>query len=560
MNRLSIDPRPPINQGIDTNNATVVWHTAIYNGALSTITEGMQTVGLMVNPYGTAPLSGYLGIWSPTSNPIRVQLANDIGAIPVDYSYTPEPGANLVPLLGLVPAALNHLTVTIPGVGSATAEIITGALPPTDVYVPVDPDAPNSPRFSGFPICEVTIPAVNPPETIEELYFVAFARRFNVGLDHNSTVRWYTTLDIPAMTFERLANGHFLSASDDFDNYRMLYEFDMIGRVHRVYVLDNRAHHSIYQLPDGNIMLPSENTGTSVEDGVSIIDINTGLELAYYDMRNVLDTARPPIPSTPEEIDWLHINQATPNATNNLILVSARHQGVFAVNADTSDLVFILANHQNWGESYQPYLLTPVDDTGAPLYDLTDPDDIDRADKEFWNWGQHAIFDMANETVGIVEFYLLDNGNFRSRDEANALLPINNYSRMVRYRVDLNQMTVSKLYEYGKTEVGSRGYSAFVCNSQDLDNGNFFINFGGTIVDENGRQLTQEPGLSDIVDPLDGETAMGIVIIQEVDPATSTPLLEITCNSGRFKTPEEAGDWYRVDLYSFRARKLSMIP
>ena len=157
----------------------VLRHTAIYNGALSTITEGMQTVGLMVNPYGTAPLSGYLGIWSPTANPIRVQLTNDIGAIPVDYSYTPEPGANLVPLLGLVPAALNHLSVTIPGVGTASSEIITTPLPPTDAEIAPDP---NTVRFTGFPVLEVTVPATNLPEVIIELYFTPFNARYNVGV------------------------------------------------------------------------------------------------------------------------------------------------------------------------------------------------------------------------------------------------------------------------------------------------------------------------------------------------------------------------------------------
>jgi len=109
MKTLSIDPRLPVNQGINPNHPMVLRHNAIYNGAISTITEGMQQVGLMVNPYGTAPLSGYPGIWAPSSNPIRVQISNDIGSIPIDYSYTPEPGANLVPLFGLIPSATTFL-------------------------------------------------------------------------------------------------------------------------------------------------------------------------------------------------------------------------------------------------------------------------------------------------------------------------------------------------------------------------------------------------------------------------------------------------------------------
>lgn len=554
------DPRPPINQGIDTNNAMVLQHTAIYNGALSTITEGMQTVGLMVNPYGTAPLSGYLGIWSPTSNPIRVQLTNDIGAIPVDYSYTPEPGANLVPLLGLVPAALNHLLVTIPSVGTATGEIITGALPMSDEMIP---NYPEGERFIGFPVCELTSPAVNVPAQLEELYFISINSRCNVGLDHNGTVRWFTTLDIPSFNMERVHNNHFMACDLDaaFHNMQRMYEFDMVGRVHTIYVFDNRYHHSIWQMPDGNIMIPSENTGTTMEDGVAIMDINTGLEIAYYDFRESMDTTRRALPSAEAE-DWLHVNQCYLNQTNHLIISSSRHQSaVFGIDADTSELAFILANHQDWSEEFQQYLLTPVDVDGNPLYDLTNPENIDRADKEFWNWGQHAVTEVSNSTPGIVEFTILDNGNFRSRDESLAIIPNDNASRMVHYYIDLNQMTVRMVMEYGKTEVGSRGYSAFVSNAYRLDNENYLINFGGIVVDENGRRRagTAFPELADIVDPLVGEQAEGMVILQEITPDTHEVQVEFTLRSGRLKNPGEGNIIYQ-EFYSFRARKLFLLP
>jgi len=550
------DPRPSINQGIDTNNAMVLRHTAIYNGALSTITEGMQTVGLMINPYGTAPLSGYLGIWSPTTNPIRVQLTNDIGAIPVDYNYTPEPGANLVPLLGLVPAALNHLTVTIPGIGTASGEIITGPLPPTDAELPSDPSADYP---AGFPVIELTVPPVNPPEILNELYFCAFAVRYNVGIDPTATVRWYTTLDIVAHNFERLPNGHFIGA--DMRVPTMMYEVDLIGRVHTVYVLDNACHHSIYVMPDGNsIMIASENTGTTYEDGISIVDLSTGLETAYYDLRPVLDQNRAPIPATFEPLDWLHINQAYLDTTNNLVVGSGRHQCVFAIDADTGELSFILANHVDWDARFQPYLLTPVDSAGNPLYDLSNPDDVDRADKEFWNWGQHNCLPIGDAVTGIVEFNIMDNGNFRSRNEANALLPEDNYTRLIRYRVNVNNMTVEKVFEYGETEVGNRGYSSYVCNGQALDNGNYFLVFGGGIVDDNGRRCTIMPGITDIVDPLTTDTVEGVVVFQEIDPSTKTPQVEITCTSGRYKTEATDGSNYRNAFYTFRSHKWPLLP
>ncbi|VEA40139.1 arylsulfatase [Salmonella enterica subsp. enterica] len=56
-------PREPINQKIDTNNALVLNHNAIYEQRLAEITQSntCDKAIVTVNPYGTAPLSLYLG-------------------------------------------------------------------------------------------------------------------------------------------------------------------------------------------------------------------------------------------------------------------------------------------------------------------------------------------------------------------------------------------------------------------------------------------------------------------------------------------------------------------
>ena len=143
------------------------------------------------------------------------------------------------------------------------------------------------------------------------------------------------------------------------------------------------------------------------------------------------------------DIDWLHINQSNLNTINNLIITSGRAQGIFAVDADTSRLAFILANHEDWNLYYRSYLLTTVDENGTAVYDLSDEDDIDKADKDFWFWGYHAVLEVPNTTQGIVVFFAFGNGNFRSRNVEKAIIPNNNYSRIVRYRVDINNMTLT---------------------------------------------------------------------------------------------------------------------
>ncbi|MCR2697990.1 aryl-sulfate sulfotransferase, partial [Salmonella enterica] len=96
-----------------------------------------------------------------------------------------------------------------------------------------------------------------------------------------------------------------------------MYEFDMMGRLHTFYNLDNQFHHSIWPWDSNTIVAPSEYTSgrpddlKTNEDGVSVVDLTTGLETAYYDMAKVLDTTRVSRPSgtapgeDPTVKDWL---------------------------------------------------------------------------------------------------------------------------------------------------------------------------------------------------------------------------------------------------------------
>lgn len=86
-------------------------------------------------------------------------------------------------------------------------------------------------------------------------------------------------------------------------------------------------------------------------------------------------------------------------------------------------------------------------------------------------------------------------------------------------------MTVTRSYEYGKDEVGSRGYSSFVSAKHLLSNGNLVIHFGASTMDENGRPLSAQPGYSDIVDPQDGSQALGMLVLQEINKQTKQLLL-----------------------------------
>lgn len=43
---------------------------------------------------------------------------------------------------------------------------------------------------------------------------------------------------------------------------------------------------------------------------------------------------------------------------------------VVSTNWDTDEINWILGSHENWDIEYERFLLTPVDESGNPLYDF----------------------------------------------------------------------------------------------------------------------------------------------------------------------------------------------
>lgn len=567
INKLQIsqpEPRMPVNQKIDVDNATVLSHNAIYQTLLSAVmeTNDYDNAIVTLDPYSTAPLSLYLGIWGKLNEDIKINVQDSKGiTVAVSWTYSMQTGANLIPVSGLVAGEDNVVTL-ISGaqiVGQYT--VTPSALPPSD----------SADISLGFPVITVTKSVDDSSLVADGLYFSTYFDRYNLAFDQNGIVRWYVSQAIPSYNFVRTDSGHFLATSQGINHCLDMYEFDVMGRVYAVYLLDNEFHHSILPLENNLAIAPSEYTNgrpddySTGKDGVSIIDLTSGLEVAYYDMLKVMDYSRSPRPSgsAPGQSatmdDWLHINQSYINTTNNVLVSSGRHQSaIFGVDVDSGQLRFIMADHEDWASDFEEYLLTPVDESGNPLFDFSTQDGIDLANSNFWTWGQHNIVEIPNAEIGILEFLVFDNGNYRSRDDARSLLPKDNFSRVVQFRIDLNTMTVTRSYEYGKDEVGSRGYSSFVSAKHLLSNGNLIIHFGASTMDENGRPLSAQPGYSDIVDPQDGSQALGMLVLQEINKQTKQLLFEATVTSGYYKNAEVNGDDYRYDISAFRVYKLPL--
>jgi len=615
------------NPGIQTNVPPVVRDNNLYDtftaDITSAITLGSGNEKYQQDLFNRSPLSGVLGFWNLSTKIVVTVSSPDVPSAPTithTYSTLPINQPVIIPVLGFLarPQITTECSVIISdGTNQFQTTVNLAPLPLTDA---------ESSSAVGFPEIQV-----NKTATVEEvgddLYFAIIApQRAFIALDRQANIRWYVTggdpinspeLCLPIYNNLRLSDGTFIG-SDTFLNFyytptnfgeheprgqRELWRFDMTGRVQSIYFVRDRAHHSLTELAGENSLLIASdyisirnsgegpnpdgaNQGPSCEDCIAILDLATGFEKAYYDLRLILNFWRTPVPmdlSVPYTYDWAHVNQVDYDSGNNLLIASCRHQGaIIGIERASGALKFISGNHDDWQATetgipttdWSDLLLTPINPATGSAYDLSDPVQKIEADRNFWTWGQHNVQSIQQSVFNspYVDFSVFNNGNYRTRTSGSGAVASENASRCMHYRVDLDTREVRLLTEYGETELAATGYSPYVSTAyfynfeDNAASPRLFANFGGSIFQENseypaGLPVTLEPGVSDRVDLKEERygTFQGRVIIQEIDLTTRLPLFEIQMTSGVYKTPPSGeSDVRRVDLYSFRAYKMPL--
>ncbi|WMY72534.1 aryl-sulfate sulfotransferase [Buttiauxella selenatireducens] len=612
--------------GLQTQAEPVVRDNLLYDAFIASL-DATHTLGSGMEQYqqdlfSRSPLSGVVGFWNTRTQITVTVSSTDVPAAPaIVHTYTDLEVDQVItlPVLGFVARAavptVCQLSVS-DGVNTFQTSVTLAALPPTDTEAGIS---------HGFPEIRVTQVAEE-ADVGDELYFTAVspARAF-IAFDRQANVRWYVlagdpdnapSLCLPTYNTVRLADGTFIGSDDHLRHYyipsdlganeplgqRELWRFDATGRVHGVYFVRDRAHHSLHELAGENALLYTSdfisarnsgegpdpdgaNQGPTSEDCIAILDLTTGFERAYYDLRFIMNFWRTPVPldfSIPNTYDWVHLNQVVFDSNTGLLIASCRHQGaVIGVDRESGELRFISANHDEWEatESGEPttdwsdLLLAPVNPDTGLAYDLSQPLQKAQADRSFWTWGQHNV-QVTRSASGssLLEFSIFNNGNYRTRDRELGVVASENASRCARYQVDLNSREVRKLSEYGESEIGAEGYSPYVSTARffdfqgDATAPRLLANFGGSNFQQNvdypaGLPVTLEPGYSDRIDPAEDLSApfQGRVILQEIDLNTAMPLFEIQLTSGVFKTPAgDETDIRRIDLYAFRAYKMAL--
>lgn len=421
-------------------------------------------IDVQLNPYGNTPLAASVKIRARQSVQVHIQIDDE-----EEIQFT-TPDFNAIhdlPLLGLAPDRSNRVifTFTEPDGSFAkdTISLVTGPLPD---YIP-----------------DIQIVKKEPNQMEEGLHFCGFTYGLDISVntrpfifDQQGTIRWL--LDIEALsTFffpvKRLQNGNWI-----FGNLETIYEYDMLGKeINRWELGDYSQHHEIVEKADGNLLLAvTDKSLATINDQIIEIDRSSGAIVKTWDLRTVLDNNRFPIVWNSR--DWLHVNAFWFEETDQSLVISGRHQGIFKVSYE-NELQWILAPHNEWGNAgvngdgllTADYLLTAIDQNGQAYADSVQLGEVHAPDFD-WSWGQHAV--TVTPQGQILAF---DNG-FRRNFENNT--ETNSHSRGVAYEVDEGNQTVKQVWEFGR-EMAGAFYSRGLCDIDFLPNTGHLLLTSGSV-------------------------------------------------------------------------------
>lgn len=401
---------------------------------------------VVLNPYGNAPLSALAVFTTPGETGGTVTVRGKSPEDDIAGSFLPSK-VHFVPILGLYADEENEVELRLDDGRSVTLRVQTES-----VQLDVSDFRVEMCDASAYDYGKITI-------------LSQFAYRAYAGVDSKGDLRWallnnvaegWIELDGGRMVLPTGRSGAGVAWWADG-----LHEIDGLGRIYNEYVFPSGNHHDAMRLPNGNYLSVGDTPGVpDSEDYLAEIDPDTGEVVWSLALEELIDRTDGGAFGR-SDLDWAHINSVAYDADRDLLLISCRHlSAVVAIHKSEKTLAWVLGDPVGWEKLDPAYLLTPVGENFA------------------WQYAQHRLSILSDGTL-----LLYDNGYGGRAKVANAdaaLTDAQNYSRVVRYRIDPEAMTVEQVWEYGR-ERGARRYAESMSGVECLDEASetYFITDSG---------------------------------------------------------------------------------
>lgn len=364
---------------------------------------------IIQDPYGNY-LTAVVLFKTDIDSKVSIEVKGKDEYTTVLYDFPSYEKYHSIPILGLYPDyenTINLYVTDVNGVKSTkTINIKTSLLPD---------------RAPTYKLIES-----KPEKMADGMTFMAHSedRSGYSVVDSNGEIRWYMDAHTTSAPFTRLKNGNMLVVSnvDEYPSCSKLYEMDMLGRILKIYNVNETIHHDATEDEDGNLIVP-------VEQGYKVIDRNTGEIIEEMDLRNIL-------PKSMETnfynkygtYDHIHLNTTAPYK-NSMVMSSRNQDMILKIERGTNNIEWILAYPENIPDSLQKYMLTPIGDMA-------------------YTGGQHDshIIEDLDGDPNTIELIAYDNHIEVLRGDGTS----GDYSRGVIYQINEKDMTVKELWSYGE--------------------------------------------------------------------------------------------------------------
>ena len=433
---------------------------------------------IIINPYEHTPLSAIYKLEKINNFPVTVLVKGLYGENDISYTYPSRYGIEF-DIHGLFPESTNTIIVKYGLFGLMKIK--------KEVYIPEIYMGTNYIE-TKYPVEIYNLPKeknINNPD----MYFVSKTIEpwnwFVLGISRNGYLRYFNSIS-------------YISKSKVDNKRTTLYVVDknsgvysLIGK--QLVNFPTRAHHDSIKKGSNYIYLSFSDEGR--EDGLVEVDsegniireLNFGKLISDIVLKNndpaeinilnkiVFSSSNPGINTDGVEIpvNWFHANSLVYDKDTDILYVSSRKRGVFAINYSSWTLKWWMADR---------YLNTMVGNRNTDIpYDLHIRDlkslEPYRVNGDAWVDGpknQHALFLLNNGNIG-----MFDNQG----DESNNT----NGSRYVEYRVfeDFNNFDSEKIYEYKYSNVFSGWTSDVDYSGEKYEN--ILLTYGNS-----GEQLILE--------------------------------------------------------------------
>ncbi|MCC8140366.1 MAG: aryl-sulfate sulfotransferase [Lachnospiraceae bacterium] len=405
-----------------------------------------------VNPYLINPLSALVVFRTEEETSVTVTVFGREKRGNISHTF-PSAREHIVPVLGLYADCKNTVELRLHEGRSHTLCIETESL--------------------GEDVPQLVSMKTEPEYTSDDLIFLTPSlNALATAFDYRGDVRWHLTVPV-VFDMKRLKNGNFLIGTErllELPYYMSgLYEMTMIGKIIKEYRIPGGYHHDQWEMENGDILVLSEDLrSATVEDEIVLLDRDTGDVKKKWDLKDCLRPGDGPSGGYTAR-DWFHNNALWYDKNSNTITLCGRHtDSIINIDYETGKLNWILGDNETWPDDMQKYFFRPV---GEGDFD--------------WPYEQHACLVTPDGDV-----MCFDNGHYRSKIREKFLLNRDSFSRGVRYRLNVEDMTIEQLWQYGK-ERGEEFFSSYIGNVEYYGEDHYLVHSGG--IQYYGEHASEKP-------------------------------------------------------------------